>query len=166
MGSLCMIVTCSRASTRTFLTRKTRATSRGEGESERRQRGHGAVKLPPLAGTRKHGQSKKCFAHDLLAAWQGLLDEGVDLPPLIPGWKPFRKSRLGGPSVLIEGRGNLAARTQTGNIHWQLRDDAGQANAVEIQTAARMREAGKEAHRLRNSRVFFLPAPSTREKAP
>jgi prepilin-type N-terminal cleavage/methylation domain-containing protein len=51
-------------------------------------------------------------------------------------------------------------------IQWQLRGDAGGANAVEIQTAARMREAGQEVHRLRNSRIFFLPAPSTREKAP
>lgn len=50
-------------------------------------------------------------------------------------------------------------------IHWQLRGDAGQANAVEIQTATSVREAGQEVHRLRNSRVFFLPASSTREKA-
>jgi len=42
------------------------------------------VKLPPLAGKRKHGQSNKYFTHDLLAAWQSFLDEGVDLPPLLP----------------------------------------------------------------------------------
>ena len=45
---------------------------------------HGTVKLPPLAGQRKHGQANKYVTHDLLAAWQGFLDEGVDLPPLLP----------------------------------------------------------------------------------
>jgi len=31
----------------------------------------------------KQGQPNKYFVHDLLAAWQGFLDEGVDLPPLL-----------------------------------------------------------------------------------
>jgi hypothetical protein len=33
----------------------------------------------------KHGQSNKYFVHDLLAAWQGYLSEGVDVPPLKEG---------------------------------------------------------------------------------
>ena len=41
---------------------------------------HGTVKLPPLAAPRKQGQANKYFIHDLLASWQGFLDEGVDLP--------------------------------------------------------------------------------------
>lgn len=45
---------------------------------------HGTVTLPPLAGPRKHGQPNRYFVHDLLSAWQGFLDEGVDLPPLRP----------------------------------------------------------------------------------
>jgi len=43
---------------------------------------HGTVKLPELAVPHKHGKAKKYFVHDLLAAWQGFLDEGVDLPPV------------------------------------------------------------------------------------
>ena len=45
---------------------------------------HETIKLPPLAAPRKHGQANKYFAHDLLAAWQGFLDEGVDIPLLRP----------------------------------------------------------------------------------
>jgi hypothetical protein len=45
---------------------------------------HGTVTLPPLATPRKHGQSNKHYVHDLLAAWQGFLDEGIDLPHLRP----------------------------------------------------------------------------------
>ena len=41
------------------------------------------VRLPPLADQRKHGQSNKHLTHDLLAAWQGFLDKGVDLPALV-----------------------------------------------------------------------------------
>lgn len=48
---------------------------------------HGAVKLPKLAVPHKHGRAKKYFTHDLLAAWQGFLDEGVDLPPLLPQYQ-------------------------------------------------------------------------------
>lgn len=44
---------------------------------------HGTVALPPLAVQRKHGQANTYFVHTLLAAWQGYLDEGVDLPPLL-----------------------------------------------------------------------------------
>ncbi len=44
---------------------------------------HKTVTLPALAVPRKHGQANKYFVHDLLAAWQGFLDEGVDLPPLL-----------------------------------------------------------------------------------
>jgi len=45
---------------------------------------HKTVTLPPLAAARKHGQSNKYFVHDLLAAWQEFLDEGVDVPPVLP----------------------------------------------------------------------------------
>lgn len=45
---------------------------------------HKTVKLPPLAGGRKSGQPNRYFTRDLLAAWQSFLDEGVDLPPLLP----------------------------------------------------------------------------------
>jgi len=48
---------------------------------------HKAVTLPPLAGARKHGQANKYFTHDLLAAWQGFRDEGVELPPALPEYK-------------------------------------------------------------------------------
>lgn len=44
---------------------------------------HGTVELPELAAPHKHGKSKMYFVHDLLATWQGFLDEGVDLPPLL-----------------------------------------------------------------------------------
>jgi hypothetical protein len=44
---------------------------------------HETVTLPPLAGARKHGQSNKYSTHDLLAAWQGYIDEGVDVPQLL-----------------------------------------------------------------------------------
>jgi CheY-like chemotaxis protein len=44
---------------------------------------HNTVRMPPLAAARKHGQSNKYFTHDLLAAWQGFLDEAVDVPPLL-----------------------------------------------------------------------------------
>ena len=44
---------------------------------------HKTVTLPPLGAPHKHGQAKKYLVHDLLAAWQGYLDEGVDLPPLL-----------------------------------------------------------------------------------
>jgi len=44
---------------------------------------HGTVKLPEPAVPHKHGRAKKYFVQDLLAAWQGFLDEGVDLPPLL-----------------------------------------------------------------------------------
>jgi len=45
---------------------------------------HGTVTLPPLAALRKHGQSNTYFVHGLLAAWENFLDEGVDLPTLLP----------------------------------------------------------------------------------
>jgi hypothetical protein len=44
---------------------------------------NGKVTLPPAAGPHRSGQSKKYFPHDLLAAWQGFIDEDVDLPPLL-----------------------------------------------------------------------------------
>lgn len=44
---------------------------------------HGTVTLPPLAGPRKKGQSCRYFTHDLLAAWPGFVDQGVDVPPLL-----------------------------------------------------------------------------------
>ena len=43
---------------------------------------HGTVKLPALAGSRRHGQANKYLVYDLLSAWQGFIDEGVDLPKL------------------------------------------------------------------------------------
>lgn len=48
---------------------------------------HGTVQLPELAAPHKHGKAKKYFVHDLLAAWQGFLDERVDLPPLLPQYQ-------------------------------------------------------------------------------
>jgi hypothetical protein len=51
---------------------------------------HKTVKLPALTGPRKHGQSNKYLTHDLFAAWQGFLDEGVDLPPLLPQYRPTK----------------------------------------------------------------------------
>jgi CheY-like chemotaxis protein len=48
---------------------------------------HRTVKLPELAAPHKHGKPKKYFVHDLLASWQGFLDEGVDLPPLLPQYQ-------------------------------------------------------------------------------
>ena len=49
---------------------------------------NGKVTLPPAARPHRSGQSKKYFTHDLLAAWQGFLDERVDLPPLLPQFRP------------------------------------------------------------------------------
>lgn len=43
---------------------------------------HKTVTMPPLAAARKHGQANKYFTHDLLNAWQGYRDDGVELPPL------------------------------------------------------------------------------------
>ncbi|MGB2824714.1 MAG: hypothetical protein WBF17_27325, partial [Phycisphaerae bacterium] len=48
---------------------------------------NGKVTLPPEAGPHRSGQSKKYFTHDLLAAWQGFLDEGVDMPPLLRSYQ-------------------------------------------------------------------------------
>lgn len=48
---------------------------------------HETVKLPRLAGIRKHGQSNRYLVHDLLAAWQRFRDEGVELPPLLPQYR-------------------------------------------------------------------------------
>jgi len=45
---------------------------------------HGTVTLPPLAVPRKHGQANKYFSHELMGVWQGFIDEGVDLPSLLP----------------------------------------------------------------------------------
>jgi len=44
---------------------------------------NGTVSVPSLAAPHKRGQAKRFFTHDLLAAWHGFLDEGVDLPPLL-----------------------------------------------------------------------------------
>jgi hypothetical protein len=44
---------------------------------------HKTVTLPPLTGKRKHGQPNLYLVHDLLAAWQSFLDEGVDVPRLL-----------------------------------------------------------------------------------
>ncbi len=41
------------------------------------------VTLPPLANKRKSGQANRYFTHDLVTAWQGFIDAGVDLPALM-----------------------------------------------------------------------------------
>jgi len=46
------------------------------------------VKPPRLGAPRKHGQANKYLTRDLLAAWQSYINEGVDLPPLLPGLRP------------------------------------------------------------------------------
>ena len=48
---------------------------------------NGTVKLPPLAGIHKPGMPYRFLAHDLLATWQGFLNEKVDLPPLLPQYQ-------------------------------------------------------------------------------
>ena len=45
---------------------------------------HKTVTLPPLAVPSKPGRTNKYLVHDLLAAWQGFVDDGVDLPSLFP----------------------------------------------------------------------------------
>ena len=47
-----------------------------------RQRNGAGGPIAALAGSRKHGQSNK-YVHDLLAAWQGVREEGAELPPLL-----------------------------------------------------------------------------------
>ena len=49
---------------------------------------NGKVVLPPVAGPHRSGQAKRYLTHDLLAAWQGFLDERVDLPPLLANSRP------------------------------------------------------------------------------
>ena len=44
---------------------------------------HGTITMPALAAPRKSGQPNRYYTHDLLAAWQGFLDEITDLPPLL-----------------------------------------------------------------------------------
>ena len=53
-----------------------------------KKRGKGSVALPTPAVSHKNGRPKEYFTHDLLAAWQGFIDEGVDLPPLLPQYRP------------------------------------------------------------------------------
>jgi hypothetical protein len=48
---------------------------------------NGKVALPLEAGPYRSGQARKYFVHDLLAAWQGFLDERIDLPPLLPQYQ-------------------------------------------------------------------------------
>ena len=48
---------------------------------------NGKVTLPPAAGPYRTGQSRKYLTHDLLAAWQGFIDERVDLPPLLASYQ-------------------------------------------------------------------------------
>ena len=64
---------------------------------------NGKVTLPPEAGPYRSGQSKKYFTHDLLAAWQGFLDERVDLPPLLAEYRAGA-----GPTERPGGAGWLA----------------------------------------------------------
>ena len=45
---------------------------------------HGTVALPPIAGPRKPGQANRYLTQDLLAAWPGFVDAGVEVPPLLP----------------------------------------------------------------------------------
>ncbi|MBN1548058.1 MAG: hypothetical protein JW902_15510 [Syntrophaceae bacterium] len=51
------------------------------------------VKMPSLAIPHKSGQSHKYYTHDLLSSWQGFLDEGVDLPPLLGEYKSIRQTQ-------------------------------------------------------------------------
>jgi len=54
---------------------------------------HGTVELPPLVAPRKHGQPNRYFVHGLLVGWPGFINNGVDLPPLLPQWRdPARGS--------------------------------------------------------------------------
>jgi hypothetical protein len=55
---------------------------------------NGTVTMPPLVNPYKSGQPNKYWTHDLLAAWQGFLDEGVDLPPPRPEYR--QPDRAGG----------------------------------------------------------------------
>lgn len=45
------------------------------------------VTMPPLAKPHRTGQSKVFFTHDLLNAWQGFIDENMELPPLLPQYQ-------------------------------------------------------------------------------
>jgi len=55
---------------------------------------NGGVTLPPIAVPHRSGQSKKHFTHDLLAAWQGFLNEGVDLPSLLQEYGTGARTQL------------------------------------------------------------------------
>ena len=48
---------------------------------------HGTVTMPPLAEPYRRGRRKKYFMHDLLAAWPGFGEKGVDLPALKPEFR-------------------------------------------------------------------------------
>ena len=73
---------------------------------------HGTVTLPPLAGPRKHGQPNRYFVRDLLAAWQGFMDEGVDLPPLRPQPMGSFKGVQQACNAVTEDEAALAANRQ------------------------------------------------------
>lgn len=67
---------------------------------------HKTVTLPSLIGKRKHGQPNRYLVHDLLAAWQGFIDEGVDLPPLLAEYAVDTS-----PSESTPGNNNVVQRT-------------------------------------------------------
>lgn len=45
---------------------------------------HSTVTMPPQAQPHKQGHANRYFVHDLLSAWQGFSDAGVELPPVVP----------------------------------------------------------------------------------
>ncbi len=48
---------------------------------------HGTITMAPLAEPYRRGKRKKYFTHDLLAAWPGFREKGVDLPALKPDFR-------------------------------------------------------------------------------
>ena len=47
-------------------------------------RGQGSIALPSPAVPHRNGRPKEYFTHELPATWQGFIDEGVDVPALLP----------------------------------------------------------------------------------
>jgi hypothetical protein len=44
--------------------------------------------MPAVAGPHRSGQAKRYWTHDLLGAWQGFVEEGVDMPELTTSPEP------------------------------------------------------------------------------
>jgi len=63
---------------------------------------HKTVALPPQAGLRRHGQPSRYLTHDLLIAWQGFMNDGVDLPPLRSAYRSGSVTRVANePSAAV-----------------------------------------------------------------